>query len=611
MAGFRSERMNCMVQFADRRSDWGGSFSLKTLGVVAAVAIGVFLSYPAPAATSENANSPLGINLNFVSYYDPEQPFLNMFKTTGITQSTPTAWSTRTTGNNVETHEEQYLQLDSDGYPTSLKVGASDPNSQLFGQVCTLILNDLGNSNEGTGLPYRAGQYVILYDGNGTISVSDDGSMVSTSPGRDVFNVAHPSHNGVYICITSSTPGNYVRNIRVVKAEEESLLDAGQIYTPAFLGLLQNFRVIRAMQWLKMDENPGPTGNWAQRPLMSNAGWGSYLGVPVEAVVDLCNAVSADCWLNIPISADDNYINQMATLVHQQLGSTQKVYVELSNEVWNSGYPQYQYAINQGLAQWPSNTNAVLANRNWYGMRTAQMCDIWAQVWGSDDSRVHCVLGAQAAVTWTATDSLNCPLWTQAPCYKHHVTDVAIAPYFNFWSGVPSTWSSLDESTVLNDIFTQFSSGGVIPGAITGGALAQTSSWEAAYKTALAPYGLPFIAYEGGQSLVGMNNSALVSAYIAANRDPRMATAYTTALSNWKANGGETYVLFNDIYSPGTFGEWGALESFMDTVSPLSSAPPKWQAIQNFIKSNPCWWSGCTGTVDQVPQTPANFKASN
>lgn len=548
-----------------------------------------------------------------MSYYDPEQPFLNIFKTTGITHSTPTAWSTRT-GNMAETNEENYLQLDPDGYPTSLTASSSDPNSQAFSQVCALILSGLGKSNGGTGLPYRAGQYVVLYDGNGAISVGNDGKLVSTSQtssgGRVVFDVADPTNSGVWICITKSTPSNYVRDIRVVKAEEESLLDDGKIYTPGFLSLMQNFRVIRAMQWLKMDESPGPTGNWANRSALSNAGWGSYLGVPIEAVVSLCNALSADCWVNIPISADDNYITEMANLVHQQLGGSQRVYVELSNEVWNGIYPQYQYAVNQGLAEWPQNTNAGLANRNWYGMRTAQMCDIWAQAWGSDVSRMRCVLGAQAANTSSATNSLNCPLWAEAPCYKHHITDVAIAPYFNLWSGVPSSWSSADTGTLLNNIFAQISSGGVISGGAPGGALVQTSSWEAAYKAALAPYGLPYIAYEGGQSLVGMNNSALVSAYTAANRDARMGSAYTAALGDWKANGGQTYVLYDDIYSPGTFGEWGALESFMDKVSPLSSAPPKWQAIQNFIKSNPCWWSGCTGAIAQVPQTPGNFKAN-
>jgi hypothetical protein len=42
-------------------------------------------------------------------------------------------------------------------------------------------------------------------------------------------------------------------------------------------------------------------------------------GVPIETAVQLANAVSADAWMNIPVMADDNYINQIATLVHHQL----------------------------------------------------------------------------------------------------------------------------------------------------------------------------------------------------------------------------------------------------------------------------------------------------
>ena len=83
-----------------------------------------------------------------------------------------------------------------------------------------------------------------------------------------------------------------------------------------------------------------------------------------------------------------------------------------------------------------------------------------------------------------------------------------------------------------------------------------------------------------------------------------MAAAYATAFKEWKANDGEIYVVFADIYAPGKFGVWGALESFMDTVSPLDKAPPKWQAIQNFISANPCWWPGCTGTIGPAAATP-------
>jgi len=595
------------------------------LSLAAVFALATAFSCPVPAATSANANTPLGINLNFLSYYDPEQPLLNIFKTTAITQSNPMAWSTRTRIM-AETHEEAYLQLDSSGYPTTLTASSSDPNSpQEFTQACALILR-MRPSNAGMGPPYRAGQYVVLYDGVGTIQVRMDAKMVSTSQtasgGRDVFDVATPTRNGVWICISDTNPKNHLRNIRVVKAEEESLLDQGQVFTPTFLDLLKNFRVIRAMQWLKIDEKPGPPGVWADRPQLSDAGWGSGKGAPLEAVVSLCNALSADCWINFPVTADDDYITQAATLVHQQLGATQNVYVELSNEVWNGIYSQHQYAVQQGEALWPRAKNPFEANRNWYGMRTAQMCDMWAQAWGGDFSRVHCVLGAFTVMPRSATDSLDCPLWSGAPCYKHHITDVAIAPYVG-WppQKIPSDWRTADSSALVNYIFAEFNAGqtgGYMTDAVTGfsgGKLLWMSNWEGAYRQALAPYHLRLVAYEGGQSLQGVpgypDGSNVVNAYIAANRDPRMADVYTKALESWKANGGETYVLYDDVYSPNKYGAWGLLESSMDNVSPLSSAPPKWRAVQEFIANNPCWWPGCAGKTASVPMTPSGFKKSN
>jgi hypothetical protein len=80
-----------------------------------------------------------------------------------------------------------------------------------------------------------------------------------------------------------------------------------------------------------------------------------------------------------------------------------------------------------------------------------------------------------------------------------------------------------------------------------------------------------------------------------------MGTAYTTYLQQWKASGGQLFVHFNDVDASGYFGEWGALESIMQTISPLSSAPPKWQSIQNFITANACWWPGCAGTIGSAP----------
>ena len=94
-----------------------------------------------------------------------------------------------------------------------------------------------------------------------------------------------------------------------------------------------------------------------------------------------------------------------------------------------------QYATEQGQAMWPNGgVSPFLFNRNWYGMRTAQMCDIWKSMWGPDSSRVICVLGAQGGGnSGTAKQSLDCPLWTgdrECAVLETHINAVAIASYF-------------------------------------------------------------------------------------------------------------------------------------------------------------------------------------
>lgn len=598
---------------------------IATLAAAAMLIAGLVSAPGARAETSANAKSPLGINLSAVNYYSAEQPFLNIFKTSAVSKANPQGWITHS-ATKFDTGEEAYLQLDANGYPTTLQASSADPNSpQSYSSVGVLLLRNLPNSNDGTGLPYRAGQYVVLYDGEGTLSYGFDASLVSHSPGRDVVNVATPTSGGGFLLLITSTDpnhdGNYVHNIRVVKAEEESLLNQGQMFTPKFIGTVENFHAIRFMDWSQTNGNGGGMdGTWANRTHITDGGWGGADGVPLEVDVQLANTVSADPWLNTPIDADNDYITQMATMVHNTLNPGLKVYVELSNEVWNSGFSQNKYAAQQGQATWPSaGASAGDYNRSWFGMRTAQMCDIWKSVWGTDYSRVVCVLGAQAANTQTATQSLQCPLWTgsgNAPCSAHAINAVAIAPYFfNFQASV--SWLSAADGG-LSNVFQQLNGGGVLAAALDGGStngdMARVSGWEAAYKKALAPYNLPFVAYEGGQSLVAVSspdNTQVEQLYATANRDARMGSAYTTALGEWKANGGELYMLYNDINPPSLWGEWGVLESFMDPTTPANAAP-KWKAVQSFISGNPCWWSGCAGAITaDVPMAPANFKAAN
>jgi hypothetical protein len=569
------------------------------------------LSNGARAATAFNAQSAMGINLAGVSYYATEQPFINPFLESErwVTHS-DTTW---------DTGEQQYLHLDANGWPITL-TSLNEPSGQKFNSVGVLFLVGMPKTPNGV---YPGGRYVVLYDGQGTLTYGLDATLVSRSPGRDVVNVV-PSNNGIDLRIVATDPkhtGNYLRNIQFVTVANEAAAKTGQLFNPAFLKFIQNFRALRFMDWFQT--NGSALSSWSDRPIPTYAFFGTPKGVPIEIALQLANAVSADAWMNVPVMANDNYITQMATLVHNQLGNSQKMYVELSNEVWNSGFSQYHYAVTQGKALWPSQPSGdggFEDNREWYGMRTAQMCDIWKSVWGSDP-RLVCVLGAQAAYSSSATQALKCPYWTEpgagsaraAPCSGHAIDAVAIAPYMG--GAVPSAWTSQadgglaslfqslysqndltdDDESYLSRILRWWRrSGKMIP---TGGFIAQDAAWQRDFIANLAPYKLPLLAYEGGQSFANGSTDALNALYMAANRDPRMGQAYTRYFQQWKNGGGQLFMYFNDVGVGSKYGSWGAIESIMQTTTPLSSSPPKWQAIQNFISGSPCWWQGCKGTI--------------
>ena len=67
-----------------------------------------------------------------------------------------------------------------------------------------------------------------------------------------------------------------------------------------------------------------------------------------------------------------------------------------------------------------------------------------------------------------------------------------------------------------------------------------------------------------------------------------MGTAYANYLNFWKTQVGATASNINELFA-GTatcdqFGCWGLDESSMQSFTPLSSAPYKWQAAQNYIQ---------------------------
>ena len=125
-----------------------------------------------------------------------------------------------------------------------------------------------------------------------------------------------------------------------------------------------------------------------------------------------------------------------------------------------------------------------------------------------------------------------------------------------------------------------------------GGYLGEAESSIKGFTTLMANYpSMKLIAYEGGQNFYATTSgtcSGWSTLITAAERDARMGTAYSNYLNFWQTNVGGTSAnvnnIFNDIYPVSSYGVWGLLESVMQTITPLTSAPPKYQAAMRYIQ---------------------------
>ena len=121
--------------------------------------------------------------------------------------------------------------------------------------------------------------------------------------------------------------------------------------------------------------------------------------------------------------ADDDYVFQFATLLKANLDPSLHVYVEYSNEVWNSGFSQFGWNLNEAQQMVNNGTWGPVLNydsinkKNYYlgvkkildsnniydwafrrvALRAKMISDTFRQVWGdcAINDRVRVVLASQ------------------------------------------------------------------------------------------------------------------------------------------------------------------------------------------------------------------------
>ncbi len=506
----------------------------------------------ATATTISNQRTIVGVNLNGISDWSTQWPFVDMFKSSRswISQREGAKWG-----------EGGALKLTPEGWVAALEPGQ---------RAETIMMID--------NKTYPSGKYTLLYEGDGKMKFGfNNVKIVSQAPGKMVVDVTSDG-TGVFLNIVETNPSNPIRNIRFIMPGFENTYQT-QPFHPLFLERLSKFKVLRFMDW--GTTNGSSIKNWSDRSTPNLATQATNKGVALEYMIQLANTLKIDPWFTIPAQASDDYVRQFALMLRDRLDPSLKAHIEYSNEIWNFMFPQAQYSLQQGKAR-NLDTNDFSATLRFYSERSVEIFKIFDTVFGSSrPKRIVRVLAGQAANSWTAEQILG---WKDA--YKH-ADAYAIAPYLYGDDADNNGESDLNDAKRA-DAVLQMSTDQIIDSLLREIPKAIKTSVEKNYAIATKQYGLELVAYEGGIHLTSYQFPAdkeprITQLFGAANRNPRMREVYRAYLNQWQSSGGKLFNQFVDVSRSSKWGSWGALEYQNQDINQA----PKYLGLMDFINANP------------------------
>lgn len=216
-----------------------------------------------------------------------------------------------------------------------------------------------------------------------------------------------------------------------------------QVFTTEYIDLLKklNTGCIRLMDVMRTNGSEC-TDSWCDP---SETLWGvKGRGAPLQPMIVLAKALDADAWVNIPHKATDLYVRNAALTLLAGLAVTQRVYLEYSNEAWNTAvnqqgrpaFPQTNYVRDKGdeLAKTDNRFFAkdrTVRGRWFYANRASEIASIFMGVFKGQEYRVVPMLAGQTGDSSVLSDALG---------YGWKPKAVAVAGYFNAGSPDP-LWS--------------------------------------------------------------------------------------------------------------------------------------------------------------------------
>ena len=357
-------------------------------------------------------------------------------------------------------------------------------------------------------------------------------------------------------------------------------------FTDDFLGALTgvNFSAIRFMVFTGangMDPlYPGTTA-WSSRKLKTDAGQnpvaplGKTDGAAWEYVIELANTVNKDVWINVPISANALYVRQLAQLFKDSLKKNLNIYVESSNEVWNTapGFEQSAYNKAQALAL------GITEQQN-HARRTVSLAMSFDSVFGAGslNGRVRVVLCSHKPMLKWWVEPMLQYVNTTFGAPKDFIYAIGCQTYFGGGSDTGESAAKI-LSDCHQDIKDQIDETGMVNEAGRLQWIAKAKAWNFAGG---------FVSYEGGPdhgggSTVNIGNRILAerdllmgenlkynfdTAFLAIGGSLAMQFTLSSSYSRYGCWG-----LTDDISNPGRNYKYGAIKSIVG--GPLQiGAPP-------------------------------------
>ena len=477
----------------------------------------------------------IGTNLSGLADWSPERPLRNLMKHVRpepvVYNDACWCWDN---GNLAG------IQTDTNGYPLHIP--------QLYNGVENKVRYVI---SAGGGNLQAGKTYVLLFDGSGSLNVAGSVNTISSTPGRLLFSVQ--SDGNIWVNIEHSDAGNYVRNFRLLRQEDENADIDSEPFYAGFLEKIAPFRVLRFMDLGATNSNP--LVNWADRTRTSRLTYAVSGGIPYEVMIQLANQSHKSVWLCVPHQADSNYVAQMARLFRDQLDPELVVYLEYSNEVWNWIFAQAHYNVQTA----PSNLNYGRAMAE----KAARTFRIWHDVFGDQKSRIRRVLGLQAGYNY-----LNEQILSQL-----HPSEWDLAS--------PASYIGLDHGSTGNPVLNAASTPQDLVENARNNWIKNIPALRQDYSN-IRLFGKGIVNYEGGQHFVGDvfgSTYPYQQAMYDAQYTQEIYNLYRDMLDTVRNWGGR---MFGNFILSGRqesiYGSWGVLND-IDIEPPYLQSAPKYQAL--------------------------------